>query len=90
MAFATANVKANYFGSLNVTTGDWSGNLGDAAGTVTVKGGRVYFANFMDQDATSPQPVDFQVSASQSGAVTTLTVNNNNNVTAGRFLIISA
>lgn len=90
MAFSTSNVQTNYLGKLNMTYGDWSGNLGDAAGTVTVKGGRVYFANFMDQDSSSPQPIDFQISASQSNATTTLTINNNNNVTTGRFMVISA
>lgn len=90
MAFATSNVKANYFGSLNVTTGDWSGSIGDAAGTITVKGGRVYLANFMSQDATTPQAVEFQVSSSVSGTTTTLTVNNVETVVNGRFLIISA
>lgn len=90
MAFSTANVQTNYIGKLNMTYGDWTGSLGDAAGTITVKGGRVYFVNFMDQDATFPQPVDFQISSTQSGATTTLTVNNNNNVVLGRFIVISA
>lgn len=90
MAFVTANVKSNYFGSLNVTTGDWSGSIGDAAGTISVKGGRVYLANFVSQDSTTPQAVEFQISNSQSNAICTLTVNNIETVTNGRFIIISA
>jgi hypothetical protein len=90
MAFATANVKPNYFSGLNVTTGDWSGAVGDAPGTITVKGGRVYLVSFVSQDGTAPQQVATVIGVSQANATSTVTVNNNMAVTNGRFLIISA
>lgn len=88
MAFATSNVKTNYLGSFNVTVGDWSGSAGDAPGTFPVKGGRVYFYNFGSDDGSGPQQVEVVCAASTSGAVTTLTVNNNMAVVAGRFFIV--
>ena len=90
MAFATSNVQTNYVGKLNMTYGDWSGSVGDAPGTITVKGGRVYLAQFTDQDGTAPQQVELVIAASQSGATSTITVYNNQATTIGRFVIISA
>ena len=90
MAFATTNVQTNYVGKLNQTYGDWSGSVGDASGSIVVKGGRVYLASFTAQDGTTPiQPVVI-VSTSVSGATSTITVNNNSAVTNGRFVIIHA
>lgn len=89
MAFATSNVQTNYFGSLNVTTGDWTGSVGDAPGTLSVKGGRVWFAFFADQDGVPPAQPRVVYKTASSGAVTTITVYNNQPVTIGRFLVIS-
>lgn len=89
MAFATANVQSTYFGNLNVTYGDWSGAVGDAAGSLTVKGGRVYMASFTSQDTSTPQQIAWGVTSSQSGSTTTLTINNVESVTNGRFIVIS-
>ena len=87
MAFATSNVKAASIGNLRWHIGDWTGVVGDASGTITLKGGRVYLVNFYDQDATSqedrPTPCDITVS---SGTIT-ITVHNHVNVTNGRFII---
>ena len=90
MAFATANVKATYFGNLTVTYGDWSGSVGDAPGSLTVKGGRVYLANFTSEDGSGPQQVEIALGVSQSNATSTITVNNNAATVTGRFLVISA
>lgn len=88
MAFATANVKKEIFGGLKVTYGDWSGSAGDAAGTVTVEGGRIFAALFSQQDSTNPADQPAVHTASTSGAVTTLKVSYEKAVTNGRFLII--
>lgn len=87
MAFATSSVKTASGGNLRWLVGNWTGNVGDAAGTVTLKGGSVYLCHFYNQDATSqedrPTPCDISVS---SGTIT-ITVYNHNDVTQGRFII---
>jgi len=88
MAFATSNVKAVSFGSVLGLVGDWSGNAGDAEGTVTLKGGRVYLVNFYNQDATSGEDRPTPCSVAVSSGTITVTVNNQSNVTNGRFTLI--
>ena len=89
MAFATTNVQGGMvFGPIKIFCGDWSGLNGDAAGTITLGGGRVYLVNFQAQDSSGgpveiPPPI-----VSVSGNSITLTVNNRKTVTNGRFLII--
>lgn len=90
MAFATQNVRTTVFGNLRVTYGDWTGSVGDAPGTVTVAGGRVYLADFNDLDGGTPTMIRVPVSISSSGSTTTVTVDNQASVTTGQFLIISA
>lgn len=90
MAFATTNVRASVFGDLKVYAGDWSGSEGDANGTVTLSGGRVYLVNFWNFDATSQEDRPTPVSVSESGGTITVTVANLNTVTTGRFIIIYA
>ena len=87
MAFATANVRKESAGSLNVLVGDWTGVVGDTAGTVTVGGARVYEAHFYDQSASTPVSVPFPVSMTVSGTLTTVTVNYSKTVNTGRFII---
>lgn len=91
MAFSTSNVQSGkLFGGVNTYIGDWSGALGDAPGSITLGGGRVYLAHFEDQDATG-SPVELvPCSVSVTSGVITLTVNNRNAVTQGRFIIIYA
>lgn len=90
MAFATSNVQRSVFGNLNVTRGDWTGTMGDAAGSLTVGGGRVYLAEFSVQAASTPvERVPVSVAAA-SGNTSTLTIHNRMTVTRGRFLIIHA
>lgn len=88
MAFATTNVKTCSFGPLRVTYGNWTGAIGDAAGSLPVAGGQVYLAVFNDQDGGTPYQLMPPVPTSTSGSVTTLTVNNNATVTSGTFLVI--
>lgn len=91
MAFATSNTQKSYFGNLKVTYGQWSGAVGDAAGTIGVEGGNVWIALFVSQDSSGAYnlaPVKYSVST--SGAVSTVTVYNLAATTNGRFLIISA
>lgn len=91
MAFATTNVQvASLASAVKFYAGDWSGALTDAPGTITLAGGRVYLSHFEDQDATG-SPVELvPCSVSVSSGTITVTVNNKNNVTQGRFVIIYA
>lgn len=91
MAFATANVRKGVMGNLNVTAGDWSGSQADADGTITVSGGRVYFAQFSDQDSSgSPvQMAPWWISATGTNTVT-ISIGNRSSVSTGRFLIVHA
>lgn len=87
MAFATTNVRGGVLGNLKFYAGDWSGAIGDADGTVTLNGGRVYLTSFQNQDADgSKQTIDPNISI--SGSTITITVGNRNAVTTGTFIII--
>lgn len=90
MAFARTNPRSGSFGDLNMLAGDWTGSEGDATGTVTLKGGRVYLVNFTIQDGGSQEdsPVGYSVSIT-SGTIT-ISVFNHVAVTQGRFIIIYA
>lgn len=89
MAFATTNIRTGVVGPLRFYCGDWTGNQGDASGTLTLNGGRIYFRHFWNQDADNQkeQPL---VDVSASGATLTVTVHNHMDVTSGRFFIIYA
>ena len=88
MAFATANVSADAWGQKKITVGDWTGTEGDADGTLTVSGGRVYGAAFSIQDPGSPtEHVQWQAAVA-SGSTTAITIHNHQTVTRGRFYII--
>ena len=89
MPFATTNVQRSVFGNLNVTRGDWTGASGEAPGTITVSGGRVYLAEFSIQDTDSPT-AKVSTSVSVSGFVATVSAYYHEAVTTGRFLIIHA
>ena len=89
MAFATTNIRSATMGNLKAYAGDWSGSEGDASGSLTLNGGRVYMAQFQNQDADNPGQ-DPLVDISASGSTITLTVHNHLNVTNGRFIVIYA
>lgn len=88
MAFSTTNVQiANIAGPVKVYCGDWSGTVGDAPGTITLNGGRVYLAEFRSEDIGSPQE-EPDSAVSVSGSTLTLSVYNHQTVVNGRFIII--
>lgn len=88
MAFSTSNVQtAMISSSLKFYSGDWSGTAGDAPGTISVGGGRVFLAEFRNEDTGSPQETP-DVTVTSSGGIMTVTVYNHQTVTTGRFLII--
>lgn len=90
MAFSTSNVQTAMLSSaVKVYCGDWSGTAGDAAGTITLNGGRVYLAHFRSEDTTGPQE-EPDTSVSVSGSTLTMSVYNHQTVVNGRFLIIYA
>lgn len=87
MAFATANVRSGVQGSLKVYAGDWSGSVGDASGTVTLNGGRVYHCNFQNQDADATKEV-IDPTITYSGSTITINIGNKQTVTNGVFYIV--
>jgi len=87
MAFATSNVRRASSGNLNKVVGGWTGSEGDAAGTVTVKGGQLLKADFWNFDNTSGEDRPTPVSISESGGTITISVFNHVNVALGRFEI---
>lgn len=91
MAFSTSNVQTGrIFGGVNTYIGDWSGTAGDAPGTITLGGGRVYLAHFECQDSTGGPVELVPCSVSVSSGTITLTVNNHDTVTLGRFFVVFA
>jgi hypothetical protein len=90
MAFsATVRNTAPLSPGLKMTVGDWSGSAGDAAGTLDVSGGYVVGALFFKMDAQGNTSQIFpNVGLSTTASVTTITVQNQDNVTTGRFIII--
>jgi hypothetical protein len=88
MAFSTSNVQSGrIFGGVNIYCGDWSGTAGDAPGTITLGGGRVYLAEFRNEDTGSPQEYP-DSSVSVLNGVITMSVYNHQTVSNGRFFIV--
>ena len=89
MAFATSNIKLESAGSLWNLTGNWTGGVGDASGTITV-GGRVTSLQFYNRDATSQEdrPTPASLSQDTSTGITTITVHNHADVTDGSFSVL--
>jgi hypothetical protein len=92
MAFLATVRGAGYMGpALRVSYGDWSGLAGDAAGTITCPGrfvGSLWFKN----DSTSVNQTTSQIfpKVEWDGNVPgNLTIENQDNVTTGSFLIFS-
>lgn len=91
MAFATSNIRKSVFGDLKVTAGDWTGSAGDANGTFTVEGGRVYTAEFNTQDSNNGPTQEINAFVSSTGTNTiTVSIPNRSTVVTGRFIIIHA
>lgn len=89
MAFATANLQPGTQGNKRVLMGDWSGSAGDASGSLTIGGGRVYQAHFWDQGSSSPKEWT-QVDVAESSGSCVVSIHNHRNVTNGRFIIVFA
>lgn len=89
MAFATTQVRGSTMGEKKVLTGNWSGAVGDAAGTIVVATAKLYDVDVRDFDSAGPQERP-HVTYSTSGRNTTLSIHNYKDVTDGRFTIIYA
>ena len=90
MAFATANLRSGTLGQLKMLAGDWSGAVGDSAGTVTLSGGRCYMARFQNHDNDTGKNTESPNRVSESAGTITVTVTNIEAVTDGRFIVIYA
>ena len=94
MAFSsTVRGVANLGGpcGLRVMHGDWSGLAGDAAGTITV-GGRFLGSLWFKNDSSSVNQNTSQIFPDvdwDGNTPGTLTVQNQDNVTTGSFLVFS-
>lgn len=87
MAFTATVSGVRYLGPAASTLfGTWSGSAGDAAGTLAI-GGAVLSARFEKFDSDNTGQTLPRVTASVSNNITTLTINNLDNVTTGYFII---
>jgi len=85
MAFATSNPELLSGGNCFTLVGDWTGTVGDAAGTVTGSG-YCLEAVFMPNTSTSPSSV-IPCRFTNSSGTWTVTVPYVETVTAGRYSI---
>jgi len=88
MAFTTSNLKKSSVGNMNQLLGQWTGAVGDTDGTVTLKGGKLYEANFLIQDGDQGDDSPVPVTISESSGTITVTVHNRATVTNGRLKIL--
>lgn len=87
MAFSATIRNIQYYGPGRTSySGDWSGSAGDAAGTMTVSG-VVLQAVFQKFTADNTYEILPKVTSTISSGITTLTVENQDNVTTGYFTI---
>ena len=87
MAFSATIQNTQYLGPGRTSiSGTWSGTAGDAAGSMTVAG-TVIKANFYKFDNDATWQIIPRVTSSVSSGITTITVNNQDNVTTGYFEI---
>lgn len=88
MAFSFTVRNQSYHGIGHRTLwGDWSGVAGDAAGTVAVYG-YVTRADFTKMDPLDQtNQIRARTELSVANGITTITVENQDNVTTGRFMI---
>lgn len=87
MAFSATVNGAAYLGAGKVKVwGSWSGASGDSAGSLAVAG-TVTQANFYKFDSGNTWQIIPRVSTSVSSGISTLTINNQDDVTTGYFEI---
>lgn len=92
MAFSTTVRNQIYPGAgVRMVIGDWTGAAGDTAGTIALGGGYPQMCIFQKFD-----PIDLtyqiipRVEVSVSGGICTFTIENQDNVTTGRFFIVTS
>ena len=88
MAFSATVRGQTYNGPIHRTLfGEWTGSAGDSAGSFVVAGNviRADFVKYDPLDNTTQGQA--RVGIVQSGAISTLTIENQDNVTAGHFMI---
>lgn len=94
MAFSfTISGTANLGGQngLRILVGTWTGNAGDAAGSITIAGPIPWMAIFQKFDPLdNTYEIVPRVEASYVNGLTTYTIENQDNVTQGRFTIIES
>jgi hypothetical protein len=88
MAFSATVRGQTYNGPCHRTIwGDWTGSAGDAAGSFVVAG------NVLRADFVKPDPLDntnglrCRTEVAQVGAISTITIENQENVVAGHFMV---
>ncbi len=87
MAFSATVRNTQYMGPGRTSyVGDWTGASGDTAGTMTV-GGIVLKANFYKFNSDQTWQIIPRVTSSLTSGITTLTINNQDDVTTGYFEI---
>lgn len=86
MAFATSNLALSNGGNKRVLTGNWSGTVGDTAGSLEIGSGYVSSFDFDPGVSTGPAEKPL-VTASVSNGVTTLSVHYHQTVTSGKFRV---
>lgn len=87
MAFSATVRNTQYMGAGKTQlTGDWAGVSGDTAGSLTV-GGVVTKANFYSFNTGQTWQSIPRVTSSIASGITTLTINNQDDVTTGYFEI---
>lgn len=88
---STTEKMVNLGGGLRLVVGTWTGSVGDADGTYTVQGSRLYFYAFFNH--TSGGSFQFspcrEVAGAASGTID-INVSNNLAVTTGRFIVLTA
>jgi hypothetical protein len=87
MAFSATVRNTQYCGpGKTIVTGSWSGSSGDTAGLFTVSG-VVTASRFQKFDSDNTYQGDARCSTSTASGLTTITVNNQDDVTTGYFTV---
>jgi hypothetical protein len=87
MAFSATINNTQYIGpARKQLSGTWSGVSGDPAGTMSVAG-TVLDARFGSYDVDNTWQISPRVTLSKTGAITTLTINNLDDVATGYFIL---
>jgi hypothetical protein len=87
MAFSATIQNTQYMGPGRTSlTGAWTGSAGDAAGSMTIAG-NVIKANFYKFDNDQTWQIIPRVSTSVASGISTITINNQDNVVIGWFEI---